>query len=349
MIENNFTKQLVLIGGGHANVQVLKKLCMNSIKGLHTILISEHFEATYSGMTPGYIHKDFSKEEISIDLQRLCFNAGATFIKDKVIKLDTKNKELKLQNTPPINYDLLSINSGSISNTKKIIIENSSKCFFVKPISDLVSNLSQIDKIIKNKKNKIVIIGGGVSSYELAFSLIRRYEIPLEITILGKKILKEKNLNNKTKNSLKRISKNLSIREYSGEVVSISEKYLTLINGDKIDCDLSLVSTGASIESWLSESTLIKDEKGFIKVNNNLLSINEKNIFVTGDACSIESNPKPKSGVMAVRQGEILKENIFLKLIGKNLIKFKPQKNWLYLIGTYKKLCSFKLFFLIFS
>ena len=348
MIENNFTKQLVLIGGGHANVQVLKKLCMNSIKGLHTILISEHFEATYSGMTPGHIHKDFSKEDISIDLQRLCFNAGATFIKDKVIKLDTKNKELKLQNTPPINYDLLSINSGSISNTKKIIIENSSKCFFVKPISDLVSNLSRIDKIIKNKKNKIVIIGGGVSSYELAFSLIRRYEIPLEITILGKKILKEKNLNNKTKNSLKRISKNLSIREYSGEVVSISEKYLTLINGDKIDCDLSLVSTGASIESWLSESTLIKDEKGFIKVNNNLLSINEKNIFVTGDACSIESNPKPKSGVMAVRQGEILKENIFLKLIGKNLIKFKPQKNWLYLIGTYENYALLNYFFLSF-
>ncbi len=112
MIENNFTKQLILIGGGHANVQVLKKLCMNSIKGLNTILISEYFEATYSGMTPGFIHEEFSRKEISIDLQRLCFNAGATFIKDKVIKLDTNNKELQLQNSPPINYDLLSINTG---------------------------------------------------------------------------------------------------------------------------------------------------------------------------------------------------------------------------------------------
>ena len=86
MYENNFTKQLVLIGGGHANVQVLRKLCMNTLKGLHTILINENFEATYSGMTPGFIHKDFSKKEISIDLQRLCFNAGATFIRDKVVK-----------------------------------------------------------------------------------------------------------------------------------------------------------------------------------------------------------------------------------------------------------------------
>ena len=348
MIENNITKQLILIGGGHANVQVLKKLCENSIKGLHTILISEHFEATYSGMTPGFINEDFSKEEISIDLQRLCFNAGATFIRDKVTRLDTNNKELQLQNFPPINYDLLSINTGSISNTKKINIKNSSNCFFVKPISSLVKNLSQIDQILKKNKNKIVIIGGGVASFELAFSLKRRYESPLEITILGKKILNEKNLNKKTKNNLKKIAGNLSIMEYEGEVISISEKYLTLNNGDKIDYDLSLVSTGASIETWLLESNLIKDEKGFIKVNNNLLSINEKNIFVTGDACSIENKPKPKSGVMAVRQGEILKENIFLKLIGKNLIKFKPQKNWLYLIGTYKNYALLNYFFLSF-
>ncbi len=348
MIENNINKQLILIGGGHANVQVLKKLCRNNIKGLHTILISENFEATYSGMTPGFIHEDFSKEEISIDLQRLCFNAGATFIRDKVIKLDTNHRELQLQNLPPVNYDLLSINTGSISNTKKINIENSSKCFFVKPISSLVKNLSKIDQIVKNKKNKIVIVGGGVASYELAFSLKRRYEIPLEITILGKKILNEKNLNKKTKNSLKKIAENLSIREYAGEVISISEKYLTLNNGDKIDCDISLVSTGASIETWLLESNLIKDEKGFIKVNNNLLSINEKNVFVTGDACNIENKPKPKSGVMAVRHGEILKENIFFKLTGKSLIKFKPQKNWLYLIGTYKNYALLNYFFLSF-
>ena len=132
MFENNLIKQLVLIGGGHANVQILKKLCMNRIKGLHTILISEHFEATYSGMTPGYIHRDFSIEEISIDLQRLCFNAGATFIKDKVINLETNYKKIVLQNFPSIKYDLLSINTGSISNTKGIKIEKLSKCFFFK-------------------------------------------------------------------------------------------------------------------------------------------------------------------------------------------------------------------------
>ena len=49
-----------------------------------------------------------------------------------------------------------------------------------------------------------------------------------------------------------------------------------------------------------------------------------------------KSSKRSKSGVMAVRQGEILKDNLFLFLQNKTLKKFKPQKNWLYLIGTYK-------------
>ncbi len=321
---------------------------MNTIKGLHTILINENFEATYSGMTPGYIHKDFSKKEISIDLQRLCFNAGATFIRDKVIKIETNYQKLELQSLPSVHYDLLSINTGSISNTKGIKIKNSSKCFFVKPISLLVKNLSEIDQILKNKKSKIAIIGGGVASYELAFSLLRRYENNLEINIIGKNILKEKNLNKKTKKYLKKISNNLGIKEIQGEVVSISETHLTLKNGVIFECDLSLVSSGADIETWLSESSLNKDENGFIAVNGNLLSTNDESIFVTGDACSLENNFRPKSGVMAVRQGEVLKENIFYKLTGRPLIKFRPQKNWLYLVGTYENYALLNYFFLSF-
>ena len=348
LFENHLIKQLVLIGGGHANVQILKKLCMNRIKGLHTILISEHFEATYSGMTPGYIHRDFSIEEISIDLQRLCFNAGATFIKDKVIKLETNNKKVVLQNFPSINYDLLSINTGSISNTKGIKIEKLSKCFFAKPISSLVKNLSQIDQIISNKKNRISIIGGGVASYELAFSLLRRYENNLDIAIFGKNILKEKNLNERTKKNLKKISSDLGIKEYLGEVVSITETHLVLNNGEKFDSDLNILSSGANIETWLSESNLNKDKNGFIDVDNNLLSTSDKNIFVTGDACTVEDNFRPKSGVMAVRQGQVLKENVFSKLTGMPLINFKAQKNWLYLIGTHKNKALLNYFFLSF-
>ena len=85
-----------------------------------------------------------------------------------------------------------------------------------------------------------------------------------------------------------------------------------------------------------------------IRDSNNLLSTNDKSVFVTGDACGLENNCRPKSGVMAVRQGEVLKENIFYKLIGRPLIKFRPQKNWLYLVGTYENYALLNYIFFTF-
>ena len=105
-------------------------------------------------------------------------------------------------------------------------------------------------------------------------------------------------------------------------------------DGEEIQSELVLLST-ETLPEWLAESNLEMSEN-FISVNYHLQSLNFKNTFVTGDAASIENSKRPKSGVMAVRQGEILKENLFLYLLKKPLKKFKPQKNWLYLIGTHK-------------
>ena len=145
--------------------------------GLNIILISEDYKAIYSGMTPGYIKKFYSLEDISIDLQRLCFNAGAIFIKDKVINLDTENQKIYLKDNPPVSFDILSINSGSISNNRITNLNNEPKIISVKPISSLIANLSHIDSLIENSsQKKVSIIGGGVAAFELSFALYERYD-----------------------------------------------------------------------------------------------------------------------------------------------------------------------------
>lgn len=349
MQQNYLSKQLVLIGGGHANVQVLRKLCMNEYRGLNIILISEGYEAIYSGMTPGYIKKFYSLEDISIDLQRLCFNAGATFIKDKVIKLDCKNQIIYLNDNPSISYDVLSINSGSISNNQTISIDEESNIISAKPISSFVSKLKEIDDIIKkSSKKKISIIGGGVAAFELSFALYKRYDENISLDIISDQILAEKNLNISTINRLKKIANNLSIKLILNQVITINKSEIVLDNEDKIQSDCVLLSTGASLPDWLEKSDLEKTEN-FISVNHQLQSLNHKNIFVTGDAATIKNYKRPKSGVMAVRQGEVLKKNLFLFLLKKPLKKFKPQNNWLYLIGTHKNSAVLNYFNFSFS
>ena len=93
---------------------------MNFYEGLHVILINDSLESAYSGMTPAYIQDFYKINQIMIDLQRLCINAGVTFINDKVTQLQTEKKKIILKNRPSINYDLLSINTGCISKKIKL-------------------------------------------------------------------------------------------------------------------------------------------------------------------------------------------------------------------------------------
>jgi selenide,water dikinase len=227
-----YKKQLVLLGGGHAHVQVLRKLCMNFYEGLHVILINNSLESAYSGMTPAYIQDYYKINEIMIDLQRLCFNAGVTFINDEVIQLKTEEKKVILKNRPSIHYDLLSINTGCISKKNNIKIHKNSKNIYIKPINNLIKNLYALDEIIKNtNKTKISIIGGGVAAFEISFSLRQRFQNKISITIISKNILLEKNLNIKTIYELKKISENMNISLKESDVIEIKKNDLLLSNG----------------------------------------------------------------------------------------------------------------------
>ena len=314
-MHNNLSTQLVLIGAGHANVQVLEKLCMNKYLGLHTILINDGIKAVYSGMTPGFIQKQYSQEEISINLQRLCLNAGVTFINDRVIGLDAENQIITLRKSPKIEYEYLSINCGSISKTSDIEVKDLKNTILAKPISNLVEKIKYLDELIDKSKSKLTIsiIGAGVAAFELAFSLNERYKDKVTIKIIGSSILKEANINNFTRRLLiKSCQNNIEVIQSSIKRINIGN--LETIDGQGIISNFNIICSGADTENWLKAANFELSQSNFLIANQNLLSSTYDNIFLSGDLVNIKNFLRPKSGVIAVRQGEILKENIFLKI-----------------------------------
>ena len=95
-----------------------------------------------------------------------------------------------------------------------------------------------------------------------------------------------------------------------------------------------IMAGGVRPVDWLSGSGLASDEAGYIAVNRHLQSISHPAVFAAGDAAAMIETPRAKSGVMAVRQGPVLAQNLQRMAHGLSLKPFLPQREWLNLIST---------------
>ena len=78
--------KLLLVGGGHAILPFLVNA--SHFRNLADItLINEHPYLFYSGMIPEYLGGHYTKEDVTIDLGRLCKLNGITFVSAKAQNL----------------------------------------------------------------------------------------------------------------------------------------------------------------------------------------------------------------------------------------------------------------------
>ena len=112
-VSSPIVKHLILVGGGHSHLAVLKYLGMNPVPGLAVTLISRDINTPYSGSLPGYITGVYEFDEIHIDLRPLAQFANARIIQAEIQSIDLTKKEIGLHDRPTISFDLISLNIGS--------------------------------------------------------------------------------------------------------------------------------------------------------------------------------------------------------------------------------------------
>ncbi|WP_210404394.1 selenide, water dikinase SelD [Chroococcidiopsis sp. TS-821] len=337
-------KDLVLIGGGHSHAIALRMFGMKPLPGVRITLISEASDTPYSGMLPGHVAGFYSREECHIDLRRLAQFAQAQLYIDQAIGLDLENKQVICAHRPPVAFDVVSLDIGSTPAT--VSVPGATEyAIAAKPISKL---LAQWDQFVENVKQnpqqsvRIGVVGGGAGGVELTLSLqshlqkiLAQHSSNLEIHLFHRDAELMPSYNKWVRHRFQEILQQRKVQLHLQETVSEVQPHKVVCeSGLKVECDRIFWVTQASAPKWLRESGLATDADGFVQVNNNLQSISHPQVFAAGDVATMVDHPRPKAGVFAVRQGKPLFENLQRSLLEKPLKPYKPQKQYLSLIGT---------------
>ena len=337
-------KDIVLIGGGHAHVSVLRMFGMKPIPGVRLTLITRDIHTPYSGMLPGLIAGHYAFDDVHIDLGPLATFANARLYHGEVERIDPETQQIFIKGRPPVDYDLLSINIGSRPRTDNVpgALEYGLP---IKPIDLWLEKWAELQQRLLNTEEylNIAVVGGGAGGVEVMLStqyqLLKLFEqrnqdpsrLHFELYTADEDILMGHNTSVRRRFNRVFKERNISLFTHS-PVTQVSKDALT-VNGEAREVNAVLWTTSAGAPSWPKQSGLATDELGFIQVDEYLRSTSHQNIFAVGDIASMPS-PRPKSGVFAVRQGPVLTDNLRRLVSGKSLKTYKPQKHFLGLIST---------------
>ena len=295
---------LVLAGGGHSHAIVLKRWAMRPEQRpkQSIVLVNRSSAALYSGMVPGLIAGLYRRDELAIDLRQLCDRAGVAFVEAEITGLDPQQKWLRLRDRPALHFDWLSLDVGAVSRPSATGM----------PIKPLEASLTFLEREDPSDPKPLRVIGAGAAGLEVVFALRRRWP-----------------------------QRALQLQQRSGQLDPALQQVLkqariTLIDDDSDHHGPSLLCTGSQGPAWLATTGLPLDPDGRIRTDHHLRVDGHPSLFASGDCAVISAEPRPASGVWAVRAGQPLATNLEATCRGQPLRPWHPQRQALQLIGTHQ-------------
>lgn len=322
-------KIIVLVGGGHAHLHCLAQFAKKPREDVQLVLISPAAYQYYSGMFSGFTEGVYGLDEIRIDLSQLAKKSSAAFYQDTICSIDPKSRILTGQHGEIYPYDAVSFDIGSQMDSPEAL---------EKYISPIKPNYHFPKQLLKFRESaKPVIVGGGASGVELAFSThawrTRRHFSDVLLFSSGVLLSAQGAAASEKVEAIAR--KKALLFHTDVTIEDIDETSVTASTGDSYPQSDVLWLTGPKSSELFAHSGMPVDRAGFLAVKETLQSTRFPEVFGAGDCVSIDRYPSlAKNGVYAVRQGPVLWGNLLNFLDGNPLSAFIPQKRYVAILST---------------
>jgi pyridine nucleotide-disulfide oxidoreductase family protein len=337
-------KRLLLLGGGHAHVHVLRELAQQPIAGAEVLLVSPFERQMYSGMLPGIVAGHYREDQGAIALAPLARAAGVRFEVTSAVALDVAARQATLADGRVAAWDLASLDIGGTIARDRIPGARE-HALFVRPIEQFLQFLGALVQLAQRRVLDVVVIGGGAAGVEIALALEHRLALGGDGRRLpaGRERARvalvtggAEPLAGYPEPVMRHARAALARRRITvlrEACAAIAAGQVTLASGARLACDAPVVATGADPWPWLAGSGLALDERGFVAVGASQQSRSHPEVLAVGDCATRDDIAHPRSGVYAVRAGPPLLQNLRRLAAGEPAQAWMPQRRTLNLIS----------------
>lgn len=173
-------KNIVCIGGGHCNCQVLKllkKILPDLSQPAKLTLINEAPASYYSGMLPGTVSKLYQDKDLQIDMAPLAKWCGADYIEKTVKRVHANDNRIELEDGSIVDYDILALNIGSKTRGTFETTGVWEHSLTTRPINHLIPKIAKKEQelLAAGVVPSVVVCGAGAAGTELAFAFKHRW------------------------------------------------------------------------------------------------------------------------------------------------------------------------------
>lgn len=313
-------RKLVLLGAGHAHVQVLLELARQPWPDVEVTLVSPHPQLFHFPMVAGYVAGRYSLDACNIAIEPLVRASAVTWVQRSVVAMDANRRRLRLDDGTELSYQWMSVNTGAVQDRDQIeraLPGAREHGLFVRPFSALGALWPKVVELAESRARRVAIVGGGDTAIELAMAV--RHRLPqAAMTLVAGTAGVAGGQPAAMQQRLGLALKQRRINVLPDQATSLNDTELTLGSGARLACDVALIATGVSAPAWLQGSGLACDSNGFITVDACQRSSSHANVFAAGDVSSRQDGLLPRNGRAAVSAGPTLAANLAAMAAGRH-------------------------------
>ena len=328
-------RRLLLVGAGHAHVQVVASLAMRPLPDVEVVWVADQAEAAYSGMAPAVLAGQVPSSSLLIDALPLARAAGVRWIEAPVEGFDPALRAVHLAGRPSVAADVVSFNVGATVggserwDPQAVVLPS-------RPLQRLVERTEALLPVWRRlgRPVDLVVVGGGAGGIEVAAAWrarLHREQLAGRVTLVHRGPL---GVSAAIEARVRAAFAVRGIALVQGEAARVEPGRVVLEDGATLPADAVAWVTGAQAHGWLARTGLPCDAQGFLCVDDRMQVLNHPGVFAVGDCATPMHAPwVRRAGVWAVRAGPHLRRALPAALAGRAVPPFRPQRDILVLLN----------------